>query len=137
MRVGLSAAAGDLYHLSDQLQQARTASYHTQTFSFFDDLGTERYLSCFIQDDMSQELYKRIILQLREYDNKHNGRLIETLEAFFRCNMNRNETAESLFVHPETLRYRLNKIFEITGSSPYSSDGIFQLMLALGIQHFF
>ncbi|HHW57250.1 MAG TPA: polyketide synthase regulator [Clostridia bacterium] len=41
--------------------------------------------------------------------------LIQTLNAFFRNSLNLSETARELYVHRNTLVYRLDKIFKMTG----------------------
>lgn len=134
LRVGCSAKSTSLENLELQLQQARIASQTATSYQFFNNLGNERYLSCFINDRMSLELYQQTIQPLAAYDEKHQTKLIETLTAYFQCNMNRKETAKTLFIHPETLRYRLNKIEEITSCCPSETDGIFKLSLALALR---
>lgn len=61
------------------------------------------------------------------------GELIETLDAFFGSGGVLEGTARSLFVHPNTVRYRLRRIGEITGLSPLSPRDAFALRLALAI----
>jgi PucR family transcriptional regulator, purine catabolism regulatory protein len=52
---------------------------------------------------------------LIEFDRHHNGALLETLECYLRNNRNRAATARELFVHYNTLRYRLNRIERLLG----------------------
>ena len=47
-------------------------------------------------------------------DHKTGGQLLPTLEAFFTANGNLSKTAEMLFVHRNTLMYRLNRVEELT-----------------------
>ncbi|MCG0276254.1 MAG: PucR family transcriptional regulator ligand-binding domain-containing protein [Thermosediminibacteraceae bacterium] len=41
--------------------------------------------------------------------------LLQTLEAYFECNESQKLTCERLFIHPNTLKYRMNKVKKLTG----------------------
>lgn len=75
--------------------------------------------------------YDSVISKLEDYDSKHNAMLLETLKMYLICNMNKKYTSDKLFIHAETLRYRLNKIKEITGYSLNTSEGIFMLYMGI------
>ena len=51
------------------------------------------------------------------YDKKYNTNLIQTLEVYLNKNCNLNQTAETLFIHRNTIKYRLQRIEEITNTS--------------------
>ncbi|WP_367989564.1 sugar diacid recognition domain-containing protein [Vibrio sp. NTOU-M3] len=68
------------------------------------------------------------IRKLRE--NDRSGQLMKTLDVFFQCNGNLSECANSLFIHRNTLRYRLDKITEITGLSTTEFIGLAELYIA-------
>jgi carbohydrate diacid regulator len=55
----------------------------------------------------------------------------ETLEIFFKKNLNIQHTANELFIHRNTLIYRLNKIEEETGYDPKCFKDALTLQLAL------
>ncbi|HEX5542921.1 MAG TPA: helix-turn-helix domain-containing protein [Micromonospora sp.] len=61
------------------------------------------------------------------------GELLETLDAFFASGGVLESAARSLFVHPNTVRYRLRRIAEVTGFSPLASRDAFALRVALAI----
>ena len=52
---------------------------------------------------------------LKEYDEKHDTDLYETLYVFLEHKQNATDTAETLFIHRSTLLYRLERIRELTG----------------------
>ncbi|MBM7554473.1 CdaR family transcriptional regulator [Thalassobacillus pellis] len=56
---------------------------------------------------------------------------IQTLEAFFSANLNIQKTAEALFVHRNTLIYRLQRIMEKTGYNPKNFQDALTLRIAL------
>ena len=60
-----------------------------------------------------------------------NEDLLRTLEVYLAEGENGKRASERLFVHPSTLRYRLQKIEKLTGKDLSDSDDRFQLRLAL------
>src|SRR6266508_4162762 len=61
------------------------------------------------------------------------GELLETLDAFFASGGVLESTARGLFVHPNTVRYRLRRIAEVTGFAPLIPRDSFALRIALTI----
>ncbi len=59
------------------------------------------------------------------------GTLIETLAAYFDHGASLEATARALFVHPNTVRYRLRQAGELTGYSPTDARDAFTLAIAL------
>jgi carbohydrate diacid regulator len=60
-----------------------------------------------------------------------NEELIETLQVYLSCNLNANETANQLIIHRNTLNYRLNRIFKITGKDPKNILELVELIFML------
>ncbi|MFT9597357.1 sugar diacid recognition domain-containing protein [Mesobacillus sp.] len=71
-----------------------------------------------------QPFYK----SLKEKDVK--GELTESLRALIETNGDMNKAAQKLFVHRNTLRYRLDKITEITGKDPRKTTDLLHLYLS-------
>ncbi|MER5701705.1 helix-turn-helix domain-containing protein [Micromonospora sp. NPDC002296] len=61
------------------------------------------------------------------------GELLETLDAFFAAGGTLESAARALFVHPNTVRYRLRRIAEVTGFSPLIPRDAFALQVALTV----
>ncbi len=59
------------------------------------------------------------------------GTLIETLAAYFEHGRAIEAAARHLFVHPNTVRYRLKQATEVTGLAPTSARDAFTLQIAL------
>lgn len=57
--------------------------------------------------------------------------LLQTAEAFLERSPSLEATARGLFVHPNTVRYRLGRITDITGFSPTDPRGALVLRVAL------
>jgi hypothetical protein len=61
------------------------------------------------------------------------GGLLETLDAFFATGGVLESAARELYVHPNTVRYRLKRVAEVTGLSPLNARDAFALRMALTI----
>ncbi|MNJ78274.1 Carbohydrate diacid regulator [compost metagenome] len=61
-----------------------------------------------------------------------NGLLLRTLNAWFLNNVQPTATAKALYIHRNTLEYRLNRISELTGLNLANFDA--RLLLYVGLQ---
>lgn len=67
----------------------------------------------------AQQIHQQILLPILDYDSKHSSELLQTLTLVLQ-NSKLEDAAKSLFVHVNTIRYRLKKIEELTGYNPYT-----------------
>ncbi len=74
-----------------------------------------------------RQLAKDIFAPLAE----HSSDLLSTVSVFFDEGSSIEATARRLFIHPNTVRYRLGKIADVTGYSPHSPRDAYALRLAL------
>jgi sugar diacid utilization regulator len=81
-------------------------------------------------DELAQ-LRSRTISPLAEYDAKHDTDLLATLQAFLTHHGSTTETAEAMHLHRHTVGYRLARVHEVSGLSPYESEGRERLSLGL------
>jgi purine catabolism regulator len=81
------------------------------------------------------KLRARTISPLSEYDAKHDTDLLATLQAFLTHHGSTTETAEAMRLHRHTVGYRLARVHEVSGLSPYESDGRERLSLGLKAAH--
>jgi len=73
---------------------------------------------------------------LREYDEKNGNSLYVTLHTYLSCNCNLKDTAAMLYVHRNSLSYRINKILELTGVNLSDASTIFNLNLSFCIERY-
>jgi PucR C-terminal helix-turn-helix domain/GGDEF-like domain len=59
------------------------------------------------------------------------GTLIETISSYFEHGSSIEATGRALFVHPNTVRYRIRQVAELTGFSPSDPRDAFTLEIAL------
>jgi len=75
--------------------------------------------------------FRELISPLISYDEDHNSDLVRTLRVFFESNANASEAADRLFLHRNSMIYRLARIGELTGLD--LKDPSARLALQLGI----
>lgn len=61
------------------------------------------------------------------------GAVLETIEKYLASGRQLEPAARSLYVHPNTVRYRLHKVTELTGLDPWSPHDCFALQVALAL----
>jgi len=101
----------------------------------FARLGIYRLLFYLHEQSELADFYQETLGPLIHYDSHSNSALIETLEAYFRCNGNLSETARAMHLHRNSLLYRLGRIEEILGRSLEDSELRLSLQIALKIRH--
>ncbi len=80
-------------------------------------------------DPAKTAYYRDLLSPLRRYDTEHHGDLVRTLAAYLQNGGNSTQTANALYLHRNSLRYRLARIQALLGLDPDDPDA----RLALGI----
>jgi PAS domain S-box-containing protein len=96
----------------------------------FGDLGVWRILADSGEPLKLRELVDDWIGELIEHDRVHGSELVKTLSIYLDKSCATEAAAAELFVHRNTLRYRLAKVSQITGRDLADPDVRFQLQLA-------
>jgi purine catabolism regulator len=81
----------------------------------YKSLGVLRILLQIENPQVLQEYVDEILGPLLAYDRDKKGRLVSTLKAFVQSNFNCHQTAQRLFIHLNTLKYRLQRIRDVSG----------------------
>lgn len=131
-RAGISEPIYGASALGDASRQARwaletlppgasgLATYGTEAQSFLPRTLLE-----------SEQAVARILGPLLTYDTEHEGELVKTLETYLACDRSPKRAAELLFVHNQTVNYRMARIQEMTGRSLRSTADISEFWFAL------
>lgn len=75
--------------------------------------------------------FRKLVLPLLDYDHRRGSGLVRTLSVYFDTGTNASETADRLFLHRNSLLYRLERIQELTGLDLKESDARLALQLGL------
>ncbi len=124
---GLRAA----YREAEQACQIGREFFGPGQVTAFADLGVYRLLYAFRQSSELTQFCEETLAPLTDYDAKNGMALVETLEVFFRCDASLREAADALYLHRNSLAYRLRRISEITGLDLDNLEDRFRLQLAL------
>jgi len=79
----------------------------------YKDIGVYSLLFNISNKGVLEEYYKSTLGKIIEYDKINDSDLTSTLETYLEKNCNVTITAETLFIHRNTLKYRLRKIEEL------------------------
>lgn len=117
---GISGVCADPDRLPQAYEQARAASESARRLRSegplaYDELGVVRLLVGSSPGADIDAFLEDVLGPLHRYDRERNGALIATLQAFFDAGCHQKDAAALLFVHPKTLRYRLERIRELAG----------------------
>jgi DNA-binding PucR family transcriptional regulator len=83
-------------------------------------------------NEQTLPVFVRLILgKLHDYSVAHNINLIESLECYLKHNCCIQSAARELFIHPNTLRYRLEKAEKVSGLDLTDNDTKLELQLAI------
>ncbi|MDQ3733357.1 MAG: PucR family transcriptional regulator ligand-binding domain-containing protein [Actinomycetota bacterium] len=75
----------------------------------------------------------RVLGPLLSYDAAHGTALLASLQSFLRHNRSWQRAAEELYVHKQTLVYRIRRIEELTGRKLNSTGDVAELWLAMQV----
>ena len=131
--VGLGSAVTDVKNVGISYKRAiysvRSAMKNNKPIVRFDDFGIERVLYSISDDLIIKELGEEILSPVREYDRKHDSDLVDTLSLYIKNNGSISKVSEEMFIHKNTILYRMGKIKELLGSD--LEDGEERLMYYL------
>lgn len=99
----------------------------------FEDTGAYRLLLPALCDDPGelQRFYAETIEPLVNYDDQYETNLVHTVDTFLAADGNVAGTAQRLYTHRHTIRYRLERVKDLTGLDCSSTDGRERLSLGL------
>lgn len=106
----------------------------TQSILCYDDLGVYQLLADTSNMELYIGFYEKTLGKLVDYDKENNTNYLEILEKFFENECHLSNTADAMFFHKNTLKYKLAKIREILGYDILSNESRMSIMLALHIQ---
>jgi purine catabolism regulator len=135
---GVSRVVEEPEQIPEAYEQARRAVHvgrqlhGTGAVAHFDTLGTFRLLSLVRDPAELRGFVSETLGDLATQDDPEAADLRRTLQVLLDTNLNVAEAARRLFVHYNTLRYRIGKLERMLG--PFASDPDLRLDLALALK---
>ncbi len=131
--IGTGGLAESVKEVKLSFQQAKSAVFvgskiqPNNPFYHYEDFRLEVMLAKVGQEEPDKNIFS---FYQRLLDEGKKGDLVDTLEAFIEENGELNKIAERLYIHRNTLRYRLDRIEELTGKDPRNIKDIIVLFTA-------
>lgn len=102
----------------------------------YSDIGIYRLLFELEKVDEMKSLYEEILGILIKYDKKNSTDLVNTLEVYINEDCNLIRSSEELFIHKNTLKYRIKRIEAILSCDLKNLDQILNFSIAFKIGKF-
>lgn len=138
--IGIGRIKNSIYDIRESYKEATSAIDIGQIYEpgnrvyYYDMLLLERLLNE-IPANTSEKYYKNIFKG--EFGKTLTAEMITTIEKFFQNNLNLSETSRQLYIHRNTLVYRLDKIQKVFGLDlrNFRDAVIFKIMMMLERQN--
>ncbi len=140
LELGTRAGGGQLFddinQLSQQLRCARSAydialkTGQQETIVTYDEVQQDVILYAAVSNLEKEDCLHSCLRKLKAYDESYNTQYYHTLQIYISCMCNSLISSERLYIHRNTLQYRLNKITEICDINLDDVDLCRKLMLS-------
>lgn len=120
LNIGWGLAHNDIHDARKSLLQAEQALRVAKSISAanqcmgFDELGFYKVLFNVKERNVLESFSNEVLHSLLENDRKHGTELVNTLTVYMELNGNFHQVSERLCIHKNTLKYRLDKITELS-----------------------
>src|SRR3954447_4926206 len=138
LEVGLSEVGRGAASAKRRMREAADAASIGRSLSAdggavsYQQLGAYRYLVHLELDEAPNDRYGQAVAELIDYDARRSAQLVETLERFLGARCSVAASARDLYIHPNTVRQRLDRIERVTGLDLREED-LLSLELALKV----
>lgn len=117
----------------EALIACRSATASSSRIISFRELSFERILYSSKPIEEAGRIANELLGEIIAYDQERNGDLFVTLKTFLDNDSNYQKTSQDLFVHKNTIRYRLNTIREVTNYNPEDSKDKMLFLIAFNV----
>lgn len=122
------------YHQALSIQNFLQNQKNSSDLLSYSDMGIYKLLLGIEDRDILEEYYEKTIQPLITYDLKNDSDLSKVLWCYLKHNGSVKDTADELFVHRNTVNYKLNRVAEILNINLSSLDTRLQLTLGFMLQ---
>lgn len=120
---GLSCFYHDLTQfdlcLTEAICASKLAKKEDRLMLHYNQLGVYQFLLPKVNSRSVLKQFQTTYSILEAYDKKYNSNLLETLRIYIKCEGKIAQTAQMLFLHVNTVRYRLDKLRELLGPEDF------------------
>lgn len=138
IHIGIGTRLLDFKNVILSYKRARAAVSMAVQFDYpfmsFDEMGVYQILFSIEDTQILENMYHQLLDPLINYDQKHNGELEKTLYYYLIYDGNQQLMAKNLYMHRNTISYRLTKIKELIQCDLLSFEEKLPYMLAYYIK---
>lgn len=135
--IGVGIEVTGLSNISRSFQRARTAMqmaiYRNVPYVRFEDMGFYKILFSVKDEEVLHAYAEELLAPIQGGDAKHQG-YMELLQAYIENDRSLERTAEALYLHRNTVNYRLQKMKALLGSPLKTVEELFPYQVALAIR---
>ena len=135
--IGVGNEIQGISNISKSFHRARTAMrmavYRSEPFIRFEEMGFYKILFSVKDDDVLHSYANEILGPLDEYEKEHHGYL-EMLRVYIQNDRSLEKTAETLFLHRNTVNYRLQKMKKLLNCPLKTLEELFPFQVAFAIR---
>lgn len=134
IRAGVSETFSDVKNLRSSVNHAidtlkmNSQKHENISMSYYDDMIEYRLFRSVPSTRTLEEMSSRILKNLLLPENEE---LFNTLAVYLDCDCSAKRTAETMFLHSNTLHYRIHKIEDLLHRSLKKNEDLFDVMLAI------
>lgn len=131
--IGIGNTVLDIVNVVESYQNAIKALDNredAQIICYEQMSNVKKILAEIRQDQVLKYCYQDTVGKLLEYDAQHGSSLCETLRAYLNAEGNIAKSAQTLYIHRNTMVYRINKINEILSMEMEKKNTMLELTIA-------
>lgn len=138
IQIGIGKWYSDTIYLNKSYQEAKMAMefgkkwFENQQVFHINDIGVPHLLT-HVHQEILYDFCKEYLAQIIESDEKKDTEYLKTLKMYLQHQGVITDVSKALFIHQNTLRYRIKKIEEITGVDLQNIDELLNLMVAVKV----
>ncbi len=140
--IGLGSAYDEVaqlrhsYDEAEQVLRLKSTGVINKAVYAYDDLNFYALL-CQIEDTAPlRRQFPRLIKPIIDYDKANSSELLHTLEHYLYSSKSLSQTAKELFIHRNTVKYRIDKVKQLTGLDFRSMEVCFNVLSEIKICRF-
>lgn len=143
LKAGMSKCFTDVLSFKKYYQQCLSALKIGETIepenpcTLYSDIQFYDLISLTCNEIDYREFYHPSLVKLKQYDNKNNSDLFNTLYIYLKNNQHLLKSSNELFIHRNTMSYRVKKIFQLVNIDLSCSENVFNLMLSYKVIAYF
>ena len=109
------------------------AELRQQPEAFFPELGIYRFLFPMLIDKTCRAYYQSAIGRMKQYDEANHSSILATVCEYVKMDCEIKRTAKQLFQHPNTIRYRIQKAFDLIGGG--TGQEMLHILYLIALMH--